>query len=78
MADFIFVDLLFVDMTYRWLKNQKDGSGLSLNINAGDGYELNAKLNLINQDPTFYNAQEFEGPDYFNRGNKPWSIFQRK
>ena len=65
-------------MMYRWLKNQKDGSGLSLNINAGDGYELNAKLNLVTQDPTFYKAQEFEGPDYFYRENKPWTVFQRK
>ena len=67
-----------LDMMYRWLKNQKDGSGLSLNINAGDGYELNAKLNLVNQDPTFYKAQEYVGPEYFYRKNSPSTFFKKR
>ena len=59
-------------MLYRWLKRQKDGSGLSLNIDAGDGYELNAKVNLLNQDATFYQAQEYQGPDYFYKEERPF------
>ena len=53
-------------MLYRWLKTQKDGSGLSVNINAGDGYEFEAKINLKpREDKSFYEAQEYQGPEYY-------------
>ena len=55
-----------LDMLYRWLKNQKDGSGLTVNINAGDGYEFNARINLKHRnDQSFYEDQEYQGPEYY-------------
>ena len=55
-------------MLYRWLKNQKDGSGLSINMDAGDGYEFHAKINLIKRgggDNSFYQTQVYQGPEYY-------------
>ena len=55
-----------LDMLYRWLKNQKDGSGLTFNINAGDGYEFDARINLKHRnDQSFYEDQEYQGPEYY-------------
>ena len=58
--------IVISDLLYRYLKNQKDGSGVRVNIDAGDGYGLNAHVNLIRKgDPSFYETQVYQGPEYY-------------